>query len=159
MCLTVFTWVWSLKHWSHKVAATNKTCCINNHLSNNTLYPCSFPLNEGEDTGCQCTSARVLLWTMTCTLSGAAKGTAKHWETEAVSQDLVPSHYSNGILHLYDRETTIMKWQNINVPLSNLLHKFIKLFSRNKKDTTKMLVESGIYEFQPPKKQSATYID
>lgn len=49
-------------------------------LANNTLYPCSFPLTEEKETGSQCTSASVLLWTMICTLSGADKGTAEIWQ-------------------------------------------------------------------------------
>lgn len=60
-----------------------------------TLYPCSFPLTEGKDTGSQCTSARVLLWTMICTLSGADKGTAEQWESSYLSLKAFKSHWQS----------------------------------------------------------------
>jgi len=60
-----------------KLQQQSRPCCVKTELINSTLYPCSLPWTEGEDTGSQCTSASVPFWTMTWTLSGADKGTAK----------------------------------------------------------------------------------
>lgn len=49
-------------------------------LSEWTLYPCSFPRTEDGGTGSQCTSAKVLLGTLTWTLLGADNGTATQRE-------------------------------------------------------------------------------
>lgn len=50
-------------------------------LSKWTLYPCSFPRTEDGGTGSQCTSAKVLLGTLTWTLLGADNGTATQQES------------------------------------------------------------------------------